>query len=320
MSHVVMALEDLFKKYQLTPAQINAFNTIKTTKNMPDFFKTLPNEELIWCVCVATFDMRKDEQKAKLTPNDIKFYNNKVEERVRKLEEAEKRFGWFSKNWTKPLMKRLITHWFCEMFVIDPNPKLRTKDGNILQWMHEYYGPGSNYPDKNNQTDNWKQEVMEHYVLLSRTICKVYPEATFKGIVSFSDMKDFNWDLYDMETKSRNADIGSMIPNKLTKMITIRPDEKMKNFYKEMTPRLRKKYGFVQYESFQEAMGHEHDEKGYLPGEDFIPTFVGGTYKVDLIGTLRYLFSKEPEALKLMEETYLEMKENGEIPRPDYME
>ena len=101
MSHVT--LEDLFKKYQLTPAQINAFNTIKTTKNMPDFFKTLSNEELIWSVCVATFDMPKDEKGQKLHPNDIKFYNNKVEERVRKLEEAEKRFGWFTKNWTKPL-------------------------------------------------------------------------------------------------------------------------------------------------------------------------------------------------------------------------
>ena len=32
--------------------------------------------------------------------------------------------------------------------------------------------------------------------------------ATRKGIVSFSDMQDFDWDKYDMGTKERNADIG----------------------------------------------------------------------------------------------------------------
>lgn len=166
-------------------------------------------------------------------------------------------------------MRRLITNWFCGMLVIVP--EVTTTTGSPIQFVHEYYGEDSGCPRKENQTDEWIQESIELYVLMARSICKAYPNSTTKGITSFSDMQDFDWDKYDMNTKERNANIGSLIPNKLVRMITFHPDEKMEGFYNDMTASARKKWGFAQYSDFESAV---KGEKDLLPKD--LPTFVGG--------------------------------------------
>jgi hypothetical protein len=57
-----------------------------------------------------------------------------------------------------------------------------------------------------------------------------------------------------------------------------------------------------------------------LPSIENIPTWVGGSLKVDIKKCLEHLFRKEPKALQLMEEVYLEMEENGEILYPKFMQ
>ena len=118
-----------------------------------------------------------------------------------------------------------------------------------------------------------------------------------------------------METKMRHSEIGSLIPNKLSRMITVRPDEKMRGVYKDMTPRIRKKYGMVVYEDFETAIQGEGD---FLPQE--MPNFVGGTLRIDVLKCLKHLFSREPDALELLLETYGEMEKACEIPHPKLME
>jgi hypothetical protein len=134
------------------------------------------------------------------------------------------------------------------------------------------------------------------------------------GIVSFSDTQNFDWETYDMGTKERNADIGSLIPNKLARMITFNPDEKMTAFYNDMTPSARKKFGLEQYENLEAAVSGEGD---FLPRE--LPTFVGGTYKDDVLKCLEYLFRREPDALNLLLETHADMQNNGDILQPKHM-
>ena len=96
-------------------------------------------------------------------------------------------------------------------------------------------------------------------------------------------------------------------------MITFNPDEKMNSFYKDMTKRARKKWGFRQYDDFKAAIAGEGD---FLPNE--LPTFVGGTLKVDIFECLKYLFRREPKALALLMETYAEMEKEG-LPCPKHM-
>ena len=210
-------------------------------------------------------------------------------------------------------MKRLIINWFCGLMIIDP--QLCTRDGSPIQFVREYYGEESGYPGPEDQTEEWKKEGIDFYVLMARSICRVYPMATTNGIVSFSDMQDFDWSKYDMGSKQRNSDICSYIPNKLQRMITFNPDEKMNEFYNNMTAHARKKWGFAQYPDFQSAVMGE----GHLLPEN-IPTFVGGTYKVDILKCLRHLLKREPQALDLLMETYSEMQSNGEIPNPKHMQ
>lgn len=301
------AIQNLFDKYELSEEQQRLFHAMKNLRNMPAI-PGLTDEHILWAVTVGTVGMPESP-----TSSDVKFYQRIVEERVRKYEEAESRYGWFSRQWTKDTMKRLITQWFCGMLVIDP--KLCTSTGSPIQFVREYYGDGSGYPTPEHQTDDWKKESMDLYVLMARSICLSYPTSTTKGIVSVSDMQDFDWDKYDMGTKERNADIGSLVPNKLTKMITFHPDEKMRGFYNDMTPRMRKKYGFEQYEDYDAAVDAN---QGFLP-ED-LPTFVGGSYHVDILECLKYLFRCEPEALDLLVETHAEMEALGELPNPKHME
>ena len=301
--------KNLLQKYPLTPIQLQILQSIKKAKNMPDIFtkNLVTDEDLIWTIAVST---------AKLDPNsnpstsEIKRETEKAEERVRKLQDAEDTYKWFSLKWNEKLMKKLINNWFCGMLVINPN--LTTKDGNPIQFVHEYYGPESNYPEKEDQTDEWKQEVIDLYVLMSRSICKSYPNATIKGIVSFSDMQHFDWSKYDMETKQRNAGINYVIPSRLARMIAIKPDEKMQKYYNDMSPRIRKWYGFVQYADFDEAMSKEVNN---LPDRARMPKFVGGEAEIDLLESLKYLFREESESLSLMLETYEKMVKNDEIPK-----
>lgn len=60
------------------------------------------------------------------------------------------------------------------------------------------------------------------------SVCKSYPMATMKGLVSLANMTDFDWDKYDMGQKMRHSDIQGYIPNKLVRMISLKPDDKMK--------------------------------------------------------------------------------------------
>jgi hypothetical protein len=89
----------------------------------------------------------------------MEFYQGKVEERIRRLDEAERRYNWSTLQWTKPAMRRLIRNWFCGMLVIDPN--LKTRDGNPIQFVREYYGDDSGYPHPEDQTDEWKKNMID---------------------------------------------------------------------------------------------------------------------------------------------------------------
>ena len=95
-----------------------------------------------------------------------------------------------------------------------------------------------------------------------------------------------------------------LIPNKLRRMIIVRPDDKMKKQMEEFKA-VAKKFGFVMYDSFEEAFT---GESKVLPTE--VPTFVGGSLRVDIKECLEYLFRREPEALQLMREVYQEMETN----------
>mmetsp|Transcript_18058 Transcript_18058/g.49197 ORF Transcript_18058/g.49197 Transcript_18058/m.49197 type:complete len:305 (+) Transcript_18058:132-1046(+) len=298
---------ELREEYQLSNHQWDIFKDLQAKRNMPDFLSKLSNEEWIWNIAVETFGLSN-----RPTPSDLRFFQGKAEERLKRLEEGERRYKWLTLKWNKPQMQRLIRQWYCGMLVIDPN--LVTRDGNPIQFVREYYGEDSGYPLPADQSDEWKQDSMDSYVLLARSICLSYPMATSKGIVSVSDMQNFDWNKYDMGTKERNANISSYIPNKLTRMIAFHPDDKMKDFYNDMLPAVRKKYGFVQYESFADMVEGEGD---FLPGN--LPTFVGGTYTVDILACLQHLFRREPDVLKLLEETYAEMEHAGDLPHPSHM-
>lgn len=303
------SLSTLFQEYQLSEEQRRICNAMK--KRLRNKGTELDDdEEIIWAVAVETIDMVEDP-----TASDLKFYERKIEERLLRLDSAESEYGWFSLTWTKPVMRRLIQQWFCGMLVIDP--KITTQQGHIIQFVREYYGDDSGYPGPEDQTDEWKKESTDLYALMARSICRSYPTSTTKGIVSFSDMQDFDWNKYDMGTKERHANIGSIIPNKLKRMIAFHPDEKMRKFYNDMTPSSRKKYGFEQYEDFASALEGESD---LLPNAENLPVFVGGKYKPDIFECMKYLFRREPEALSLLLETHSEMEQAGEIPKPKHME
>ena len=300
----------LFETYEFSSHQQCAFQTIKCAKNMPTGFASWADEEIIWAVAVSTINMSRNT-----SAGDLKFIDRNVEQRVRRLEDAEREYGWFSLKWTPPIMRRLIINWYCGMLVIDP--ELRTNIGAPIQFVHEYYGADSEYPEPDGQTDAWKKESVELYVLMARSICLAYPKATTKGIVSFSDMQDFDWSKYDMGTKERNANIGSLIPNKLVRMITFNPDEKMRGFYEDMSRRVRKKFGFVMYDDFESAAAGEAE---HIPAAHNLPTFVGGERKVNILECLRYLFRREPEALEMLENEHARMEAAGEIPCPKHMQ
>lgn len=290
-------------------AQINLIEAMKNLRNLPLGLKEhldSSEEELIWAVSVATIGIP-----AEPSISEMKFYERQCEARVRKLNDAEGQYKWFTLQWTKPLIQKLLNNWFCGMLVIVPG--LATTSGSPIQFVHEYYGESSGYPKKEDQTQEWVKESIDLYVLMARSTCKAYPNATLKGITSFSDMQDFDWEKYDMSSKERNANIGALIPNKLARMITFNPDEKMRKFYDDMTESARKKWGFAQYDNYTSAVESEKE----LPRE--LPTFVGGTLEVDILDCLKYLFRREEDALALLIETHKEMVEMGTLPCPRHM-
>lgn len=289
---------ELFKKYQLNQNQKRIFQIVKLQKNMPSFWKDMDPEHIIWVIGVKNHGHR----------DDMKYYLNSVIRMLEKYKDAEKKYNWFNGKWEKKHMQYLIKQWFSGMMVVDP--KLKTKDGNPIVCVHEYYG--SFYPEKKDQTEEWKKMSLQMYVYMSRSICKSYSNASMKGLVSVSDMKDFDFEKYDMDTKRRHGDLGTTIPNKLIKMIQVNPSKRMKESYKTFGN--LKRFGVVIYDDFKTCY---EKEKDYLPKE--MPTFIGGTYKCDILECLKYLFRTEKDALKLMLETYNELKDSNEIPMPKHM-
>ena len=57
---------------------------------------------------------------------------------VRKLEDNERLYRWWSAEWTKPLIRRFILNWFCGLLVIVPD--IVAEDGSPIQFVREYYG------------------------------------------------------------------------------------------------------------------------------------------------------------------------------------
>lgn len=289
---------DLFDKHELTAFHAMVYVTVRGARNLPE----VPHEELVWATAVASIGAADGDQDriAKV-----------VEERVRQLDEAERRYGWLHGKWTTPLMTLLVKTWCCGLMVVDP--ELVAKTGAPMQWTHEYYGDEC-YPGPEDQTDEWKAEHMHMFTFMIRSIIKSYPMATTKGIVSFSDMIDFDWSKYDMDTKRRNTEVNNLIPLKFVKMISVRPDEKMRGFFDEMGPRALKKWGFVAYDDYESAVLGESS----LLSEDR-PTFVGGEYQLDVLACLKALFRTEPEALELCVQVYEKLQSSGELPCPKHM-
>eukprot|EP00413_Alexandrium_margalefii_P021506 CAMPEP_0204560768 /NCGR_PEP_ID=MMETSP0661-20131031/32810_1 /ASSEMBLY_ACC=CAM_ASM_000606 /TAXON_ID=109239 /ORGANISM="Alexandrium margalefi, Strain AMGDE01CS-322" /LENGTH=105 /DNA_ID=CAMNT_0051568127 /DNA_START=104 /DNA_END=417 /DNA_ORIENTATION=- len=85
----------LFEQYGLSPEQKRIYSAMRDARNMPARCVADP-QEIIWAVCVCGLaDLR----------GDMAFYERIVEERVRKLEEAERRYGWWSREWDERTLR-----------------------------------------------------------------------------------------------------------------------------------------------------------------------------------------------------------------------
>eukprot|EP00586_Coscinodiscus_wailesii_P014488 CAMPEP_0172520164 /NCGR_PEP_ID=MMETSP1066-20121228/291844_1 /TAXON_ID=671091 /ORGANISM="Coscinodiscus wailesii, Strain CCMP2513" /LENGTH=322 /DNA_ID=CAMNT_0013302875 /DNA_START=169 /DNA_END=1140 /DNA_ORIENTATION=- len=291
----------LFETYQATPDQKRIFQSIKTGKNLflPD---DLTNEEILWNIGVM--GVRHPHR------GDMTFYRKSVIERLKRHDEAERRYKWRTGQWTRRAMRVLVEQWSLGMMVVVPD--IETSDGSPMIFTKEWY---EHMPLRDDLPEGfWEYRATTVYPLMARSICRCYPMATMKGLVSLADMTDFDWDKYDMEQKMRHSDLQAVIPNKLRRMISINPDEKMKKQLEDFGT-VAKKYGFVMYDTLDDAMAAEAK---LLPSE--IPTWVGGSLRVDIKKCLRYLFRREPEALELMEDVYKEMEEKNEILHPTFMQ
>lgn len=291
---------DLFETYQVTHDQKRLFHSIKTGRNL-FLSKDISDEEIIWNIGVMGV---KDAHRG-----DFKYYRNSVVERLKRFDEAEERYKWHSGRWTREAMRVIVEQWTMGMMVVVPN--IESSDGSPMIFTKEYY---EHMPLREDLPDGfWEFRATTVYPLMARSICRSYPMATMKGLVSLADMTDFDWDKYDMDQKMRHSDIQAVIPNKLRRMISLNPDDKMKKQLEDFKA-VAKKYGFVMYDTLDDAMT---GEKGLLPSD--IPTWVGGSLQVDIKACLQHLFRCEPEALNLMEEVYCEMEKNGEILKPTFM-
>merc|ERR1711953_313779 len=239
----------------------------------------------------------------------MRYYHRSVLERLRKYDEAERRYKWNSGRWTKESMRVLVEQWSIGQMVVIPG--VEASDGSPMIFTKEWY---EHWVPREEQPDGFFEfRATTVYPLMARSICRAYPMATMKGLVSLADMKDFSWEKYDMEQKMRHSDLQAVIPNKMRRMISVHPDEKMKKQLEDYSV-VAKKYGFVMYDNFDEAFSAEADT---LPNE--VPVFVGGTLEVDIKSCLQHLFSREPDALLLMEEVWNEMEDNGTMLHPKHM-
>jgi hypothetical protein len=290
----------LFETYQATLDQKRIFQCIKTGRNL-FLSDKINDEEIVWNIGVM--GVRKAHR------GDMKFYCKSVIERLKRFEEAEQRYKWHSGQWTREAMRVLVEQWSLGMMVVVPG--IETSDGSPLIFTKEWY---EHMPLRADLPEGfWHYRATTVYPLMARSICRSYPMATMKGLVSLADMTDFDWDKYDMDQKMRHSDLQAVIPNKLRRMISINPDDKMKEQLEDFGT-VAKKYGFVMYDTLDEALTAE---AGLLPTE--IPTWVGGSLRVDIKKCLRHLFRCEPKALQLMEDVYKEMEENKEILHPTFM-
>jgi hypothetical protein len=291
----------LFETYQLSQDQKRIFHSIKTGRNL--FLSTkISDEEIIWNIGVMGVNNAHR--------GDMRYYRRSIVERLKRCEEAEQRYKWYSGEWTKQAMRVLVEQWTVGMMVVVPD--IESSDGSPMIFTKEWY---EHMPLRKDLPEGfWEYRATVVYPLMARSICRSYPMATMKGLVSLADMTDFDWDKYDMDQKMRNADLQGVIPNKLRRMISVNPDEKMKKQLEDYKV-IAKKYGFVMYDSYEDAVLGEAD---LLPKE--MPTWVGGKMRVDIKKCLERLFCREPEALKLMEDVYKEMEENGEILHPNFMQ
>ena len=113
----------------------------------------------------------------------------------------------------------------------------------------------------------------------------------------------------------RNTDVNTLIPVKFARMVSVRPDERMKAFFKETGDRMLRKWGFVAYDDSESAVVGEKDVIS-----DEVPTFVGGAWRVDVLGCLKYLFRTEPEILALSLVVWDQLKGEGGLPCPKHMQ
>jgi len=293
----------LMDAYEMTQDQQRIFQSIKTGCNL-FLSDQVTDEEIVWSIGVVGVNGKYQD--------NYKQYRTVVIERLQRAEEAERRYQWHSGKWTHKAMRILIEQWTCGMMVVVPD-NTSLDDGSPMIYTKEWY---EYMPLREDLPEGfWEYRTTVVYSLMARSICKSYPMATRKGIVSLASMTDFDWDKYDMEQKSRHSDLQAVIPNKLRRMISINPDEKMKEQLKAFGD-LAKKYGFVMYDTLEEAA---MAEEGVLPPKEKIPTWVGGSLVVNIKDCLKHLFRTEPEALQLMEEVYAEMEERNEILHPEFM-
>lgn len=274
-------VSNLVTTYQLDQEQKRIFQSIKKGRNL-FLSDDLTDEEIVWNIGVVGVNGNHR--------GNFKYYRNTVIERLQRYDQAETLYQWHSAKWTPKAMRVLITQWTCGMMVVVPhNESLDT--GSPMIYTKEWY---KNMPLRKDLPEGfWKFRTTVVYPLMARSICKSYPMATQKGLVSLANMTDFDWAKYDMNQKQEHSDLQAVIPNKLRRMISINPDEKMKEQLKNFG-NLAKKYGFVMYDTLEEA-GKE--EAGVLPPKDKIPTWVGGSLVVDIKDCLKHLFRRDRKSV-----------------------
>jgi hypothetical protein len=108
-------------------------------------------------------------------------------------------------------MRVLIEQWTCGMMVVVPN-NTSLDNGSPMIYTKEWY---EHMPLREDLPEGfWKFRSAVVYPLMVRSICKSYPMATQKGLVSLADMTDFDWNKYDMNQKVEHSDLQAIIPNK----------------------------------------------------------------------------------------------------------
>lgn len=224
----------------LPRSKTNLSYSIKTGRNL---FLSEKNsdEEIIWNIGVMGVNNAHR--------CDMRYYRKSIVERLKRCEEAEQRYKWYSGEWTKQAMRVLVEQWTVGMMVVVPD--IESSDGSPVIFTKEWY---EHMPLREDIPEGfWEYLATVVYPLMARSIFRSYPMATMKGLVSLADMTDFDWDKYDMDQKMRNADLQGVIPNKLRRMISVNPDEKMKKQLEDYKV-IAKKYGFVMYDSYEDAV------------------------------------------------------------------